>query len=124
MLKIMVSILVFAAAAGMAGTYKRELADHLALLYALRKLLVDLSCYGNGTRQPVEVLLGCFVIHQYGNQIRHVVLDTLKSLGVQNVKIKIVDKGALDCTIRARVEAAVYRSAGQSEQLPWGGAIR
>ena len=55
------SILVFAAAAGMAGTYKRELADHLALLYALRKLLVDLSCYGNGTRQPVEVLLGCFV---------------------------------------------------------------
>ena len=54
----------------------------------------------------------------------HVVLDTLKSLGVQNVKIKIVDKGALDCTIRARVEAAVYRSAGQSEQLPWGGAIR
>lgn len=47
-----------------------------------------------------------------------------ESLGVQNVKIKIVDKGALDCTIRARVEAAVYRSAGQSEQLPWGGAIR
>ena len=42
MLKIMGSILVFAAAAGMAGTYKRELADHLALLYALRKLLVDL----------------------------------------------------------------------------------
>ena len=40
MLKIMGSILVFAAAAGMAGTYKRELADHLALLYALRKLLV------------------------------------------------------------------------------------
>lgn len=34
MLKIMGSILVFAAAAGMAGTYKRELADHLALLYA------------------------------------------------------------------------------------------
>ena len=41
--------------------HTRELADHLALLYALRKLLVDLSCYGNGTRQPVEVLLGCFV---------------------------------------------------------------
>ena len=54
MLKIMGSILVFAAAAGMAGTYKRELADHLALLYALRKLLVDLSCYGNGTRQRLN----------------------------------------------------------------------
>ena len=64
MLKIMGSILVFAAAAGMAGTYKRELADHLVLLYALRKLLVDLSCYGNGTRQPVEVLLGCFPMYR------------------------------------------------------------
>ena len=64
----------------------------------------------------IDLVLESTVIHQYGNQIRH--------LGVQNVKIKIVDKGALDCTIRARVEAAVYRSAGQSEQLPWGGAIR
>ena len=72
----------------------------------------------------IDLVLESTVIHQYGNQIRHVVLDTLESLGVQNVKIKIVDKGALDCTIRARVEAAVYRSAGQSEQLPWGGAIR
>ena len=68
----------------------------------------------------IDLVLESTVIHQ----IRHVVLDTLENLGVQNVKIKIVDKGALDCTIRARVEAAVYRSAGQSEQLPWGGAIR
>ena len=66
----------------------------------------------------IDLVLESTVIHQYGNQIRHVVLDTLENLGVQNVKIKIVDKGALDCTIRARVEAAVYRSAGQSEQLP------
>lgn len=68
----------------------------------------------------IDLVLESTVIHQYGNQIRHVVLDTLENLGVQNIKIKIVDKGALDCTIRARVEAAVYRSAGQSEQLPWG----
>ena len=80
--------------------------------------------YGRRWRWNIDLVLESTVIHQYGNQIRHVVLDTLKSLGVQNVKIKIVDKGALDCTIRARVEAAVYRSAGQSEQLPWGGAIR
>ena len=41
-----------------------------------------------------------------------------------NVKLTIVDKGALDCTIKARIEAAVYRSVGQIEDLPWGGAIR
>lgn len=72
----------------------------------------------------IDLTLESTVIHQYGNQIRRVVLETLKNLDIQDVKIKIVDKGALDCTIRARVEAAVYRSTGQMEQLPWGGAIR
>lgn len=47
----------------------------------------------------IDLVLESTVIHQYGNQIRHVVLDTLESLGVQSAKIKIVDKGALDCTI-------------------------
>ena len=50
--------------------------------------------------------------------------EATRDLKLQDVKIKIVDKGALDCTIRARVEAAVYRSNGQMEQLPWGGVIR
>lgn len=72
----------------------------------------------------IDLTLESTVIHQYGNQIHRVVLETLENLDVQNVRIKIVDKGALDCTIRARVEAAVYRSTGQMEQLPWGGAIR
>ena len=40
----------------------------------------------------IDLVLESTVIHQYGNQIRHVVLDTLENLGVQNVKIKIVDK--------------------------------
>ena len=43
---------------------------------------------------------------------------------VDNVKIRIVDKGALDCTIKARIEGAVYRSVDQYDNLPWGGAIR
>ena len=51
-------------------------------------------------------------------------LETLKNLGVSDVKLTIVDKGALDCTIKARIEAAVYRSVLQTEHLPWGGAIR
>ena len=51
-------------------------------------------------------------------------IETLENLGIDNVKLTIVDKGALDCTIKARIEAAVYRSVGQIEDLPWGGAIR
>lgn len=71
-----------------------------------------------GTR-GVELTLDSVVMHQYGNQIRKVILDTLKKLQVDNVKISVIDKGALDCTIRARVKGAVYRSVGQKENLPW-----
>lgn len=72
----------------------------------------------------VEFSLESSVINQYGNQIRKVALETLENLGVNNAKVKIVDKGALDCTIKARIEAAVYRSVLQTEDLLWGGAIR
>lgn len=72
----------------------------------------------------IDFSLDSTVINQYGNQIRKVVLETLEHLGVTDVKISIVDKGALDCTIKARVEGAIYRSVNQTENLPWGGAIR
>ena len=76
---------------------------------------------GNGS---VEFSLESAVINQYGNQIRKVALETLNNLGVNNAKVTMIDKGALDCTIKARIEAAVYRSVLQTEDLPWGGAIR
>ena len=76
---------------------------------------------GNGS---VEFSLESAVINQYGNQIRKVVLQTLENLDVKDVKISVVDKGALDCTIKARVEGAVFRSVDQIEDIPWGGAIR
>ena len=72
----------------------------------------------------IDLSLDSAVINQYGNQIHKVVLETLENLGVDDVKIAIVDKGALDCTIKARVECAVYRSVGQKKNLPWGGVIR
>ncbi len=72
----------------------------------------------------VEFTLESSVINQYGNAIRSTVLNTLEHLGVDDVKIHIVDKGALDCTLKARVECAVYRAVNQKDDLPWGGAIR
>lgn len=67
----------------------------------------------------VEFSLESSVINQYGNQIRKVALETLNNLGVNNAKVTMIDKGALDCTIKARIEAAVYRSVLQTEDLPW-----
>ena len=75
-------------------------------------------------KPAIDFSLESAVINQYGNQIKKVAYETLENLGIDNVKLTIVDKGALDCTIKARIEAAVYRSVGQIEDLPWGGAIR
>lgn len=72
----------------------------------------------------VEFELESAVMHQFGKQIRKVVMETLEHLDVKDVRITVVDKGALDCTIRARVEGAVYRSVEQKDNLPWGGTIR
>ena len=75
-------------------------------------------------QEGIDFSLESSVIHQFGNQIRKVAMETLSNLDITNAKISIVDKGALDCTIKARVEAAVYRSLEQTKELPWGRAIR
>ena len=71
----------------------------------------------------LEIDLESAVIRQYGKRIMAVAEETLQRLDIQNARVSIVDKGALDCTIKARVECAVYRSNGVKDQLPWGGAI-
>lgn len=76
---------------------------------------------GNG---EIELSIESSVIHQFGRQIRAVVLETLDRLDVKSARVTVFDKGALDCTLKARVECAVYRSNGVTENLPWGGAIR
>lgn len=73
----------------------------------------------------IELSLSSSVMNQYGRQIKETVLETLARLDVCAARVYVVDKGALDCTIRARVECAVYRSCGQSAaNIPWGGAVR
>ncbi|WP_276788103.1 citrate lyase acyl carrier protein [Veillonella magna] len=65
------------------------------------------------------------VMNQYGRQIKKTVEETLRRLAVTNGHIIVVDKGALDWTIQARVECAVFRSCDMSEKnIPWGGMIR
>jgi len=72
----------------------------------------------------VDLDLTSSVIRQFGPQIRKVIAETLERLDVQDVHITVVDKGALDCTIKARVEAAVFRSNDIKQNIPWGGAIK
>ena len=59
----------------------------------------------------VDFSLESSVINQFGNQIRKVALETLERLDIDDVRLTIVDKGALDCTVRARVATALTRAA-------------
>ena len=73
----------------------------------------------------IELSIESSVMNQYGRQIKAAVLKTLEELGVKNGKVTVVDKGALECTLKARVECAVMRSNAASEKnVPWGGAVR
>jgi citrate lyase subunit gamma (acyl carrier protein) len=59
----------------------------------------------------IEIRLQSTVMNLYGRQIREVLESEAKALGVTSATIVANDKGALDCTIRARLNAAVQRSA-------------
>ncbi len=72
----------------------------------------------------LELELESAVIRQYGERIAEVAMETLDRLDVQNARVSIVDKGALDCTIKARVECAVMRAAEYEGRISWGGVIR
>ena len=73
----------------------------------------------------IQLTLSSSVMNQYGRQIKATVLETLERLGVENAQVTVVDKGALDCTLKARVECAVFRSCGLSQaNIPWGGVVR
>ena len=76
---------------------------------------------GEGT---LEIDSQSSVLHQYGKQILATVREVLSRLEVSDAKVSVVDMGALDCTIKARVECAVFRGCGISDNYPWGGALR
>lgn len=63
--------------------------------------------------QGLTIELGSTVMYQFGEQIRNVITETLTDLGVTDALVKATDKGALDCTIRARVTAAAVRATGK-----------
>lgn len=60
----------------------------------------------------IEIHLESVVQQQFGSVIETVILEVLQDCGVENAKVNVIDRGALDCVIRARVETAVLRGKG------------
>ncbi|MDD3400702.1 MAG: citrate lyase acyl carrier protein [Eubacteriales bacterium] len=66
----------------------------------------------------IDLHLSSSVMQQFGKQIEHIIQSTLEELDVDAACVTATDKGALDCTVRARVETAAHRAAG-SDQYVW-----
>ena len=63
----------------------------------------------------IEVILTSNVYQQFGKQIEKVIRETLVELGVESARVEATDKGALDCTVRARTAAAAFRGANSTD---------
>ncbi|NOI67140.1 citrate lyase acyl carrier protein [Vibrio sp. 99-8-1] len=69
--------------------------------------------------KTLDIEITSSVEKQFSEQITQVVEETLCKMGVEAACVTVNDKGALDCVIRARVQAAVMRAA-KTEQMAWG----
>lgn len=58
----------------------------------------------------IDIKIESVVKNKFGKRIKKVIEETLKELSVENIKVEINDKGALDCTIKARLETAILRA--------------
>lgn len=71
--------------------------------------------------EDFEVNVSTSVETQYGDTVRAVIAEVLERFQVSAGIVTVVDKGALDCILRARVEAAVSR--GSDEPPDWSVVI-
>ena len=68
--------------------------------------LVDLSVEGD----EIIIQMDGPSVTCFGHAIKKTVLEIMDSLHIERALVKVQERGALDCTLRARVEAAARRA--------------
>lgn len=56
-----------------------------------------------------EIEIESIVFEFYADQIKRVIIETLSELGIVQIKVFCNDRGALDYTIKSRLETAIER---------------
>lgn len=69
---------------------------------------VEIEPCDDGIKIEVESV----VKKQFGESIKNAVNEVLSEQSVKNAVVRVADRGALECVIRARVETAVLRGKG------------
>lgn len=62
----------------------------------------------------LDIQLESVVQEQFGDEICRVVREVLEEGGITAANVRVVDRGALECVIRARVETAILRGKGDA----------
>lgn len=62
----------------------------------------DIQITISAGQDGIQIDLDSSVASLYGDQIKKVITDTLTATGIENANVKAVDKGALDCVVKAR----------------------
>ena len=57
----------------------------------------------------LQIQVESVVCAQFGDAILETVAEVLREQGVENAAVRLTDRGALECVIRARVETAIIR---------------
>ncbi len=74
-------------------------------------IMVAPSAEGAG----ITIQLESPVKKQYGRRISQVISECLAKAGIQDAVVTANDRGALDCTIRARMETAIVRAKSEAQ---------
>lgn len=74
-------------------------------------IMITLAKGENG----IEIDLTSTVMKQFGRQIRELIETQLKEKKITQVHVTARDRGALDCTIRARLEAALEEACKEEK---------
>lgn len=60
--------------------------------------------------EGLTVVIQSIVLAQFGDELERVAREVAREMGVENAEIRVSDRGALECTVRARVETALRRA--------------
>lgn len=59
--------------------------------------------------EGLEIFVESVVQGQFGESIRSVVQETLQEQNITSACVRVMDRGALECVLRARMETAIVR---------------
>ncbi|MBM7540200.1 citrate lyase acyl carrier protein [Amphibacillus cookii] len=80
----------------------------------------DIQIILGPNKQGIDIDIRSSVQKQFGEHIDMLIRKILSDKMIEHAKVLVVDNGALDCTIRARMETAIYRSIEGNQRVEWG----